>query len=104
MGDFPSNVLPKPCVFDLEIHICNSSNPFIVLNLMTLRKSEYSGVIAHTSGTSIEEAEAGGLPSVPGQYELQNEHLTKNKEERNREGENKNKDGRREEERVRILK
>lgn len=62
-------------------------------------------MIAHTSGTSIEEAEAGGLPSVPGQYELQNEHLTKNnKEERNREGENKNKDGRREGERVRILK
>lgn len=47
-------------------------------------------MIAHTSGTSAEEAEAGGLPSFPGQYELQNAHLTKNnKEKRNREEETK---------------
>lgn len=42
-GRFPSNLLPNPCVFEPEIHACNSSNPLIVLNLMTLRKSEYSG-------------------------------------------------------------
>lgn len=62
-------------------------------------------MIAHTSGTSTEEAGAGGLPSVPGQYELQNEHLTKKyQEERNREGEKTKMEGRREGERVRILK
>lgn len=45
------------------------------------------------------------MPSVPGQYELQNEHLTKkDQEERNREGGKTKMEGRREGERVRILK
>lgn len=45
------------------------------------------GVIAPIYSVGTREVEAGGLPSVPGQDELQNEYITKNKEggERNRE-------------------
>lgn len=50
------------------------------------------GVIAHIYSVRTQEVEAGGLPSVPGQDELQNEHITKNnkegRREKQREGQN----------------
>lgn len=59
-------------------------------------------MIAHTSGTSTEEAEAGGLPSVPGQYELQNEHLIKKRQGRKREEKQRWKEGGRESQDLKI--
>lgn len=43
------------------------------------------GVIAHIYSVGTQEVEAGGLPSVPGQDELQNGHITKNDKEGRRE-------------------
>lgn len=44
-------------------------------------------MIAHICGVGTQEVEAGGLPSVPGQDELQNEYITKNDKEGRRERE-----------------